>query len=101
MTWLEENEDATKEKINEVKQVFEHNTKSLMYKVFTRKKQLDLKSKYKQSEADACATKEETEQYITNMFSDMHTGTETEDKKKSPLNFPSKTPNKFIESRLS
>ncbi len=87
MTWLEENEETTKEKIEEAKQVFEHNTKSLMYKVFTRKKQIDLKSKYKEEKTSG----EETEKYISNMFNDMEcdadvdTDTDTDTVVDSPI----------------
>jgi heat shock 70kDa protein 1/2/6/8 len=76
MTWLEENDDVSKEKIDEVKQVFEHNTKSMMYKIFTRKKQIDLKQKYRETDD---TDDNETEKYIENMFSEMNDDSDMND----------------------
>ena len=47
LTWLEDNEELTKDKITEAKRLFTHNTKSLMSKIYARKKQVDLQRKYR------------------------------------------------------
>jgi L1 cell adhesion molecule like protein len=46
LTWLEENVDASREKIDEAKRLFINGTKSIMSRIFARKKQLDMARKY-------------------------------------------------------
>jgi len=67
LTWLEDDQNLHKDKIEQAKKQFEHATKDQMLKVFARKKQLDLKDKYVKS------SKQETDmdkinQYAANMF---------------------------------
>lgn len=46
LTWLEENDEVAREKIEEAKRLFTNGTKSLMSRIFARKKQLDMAQKY-------------------------------------------------------
>ena len=41
LTWLEDDENLDKTRIEQAKQQFEHGTKPQMFKLFARKKQLD------------------------------------------------------------
>lgn len=52
LTWLEENEEASREKIEEAKRLFTNGTKSIMSRIFARKKQLDMARKYAEQNAD-------------------------------------------------
>lgn len=52
LTWLEENEDSAREKIEEAKRLFTNGTKSIMSRVFARKKQLDMARRYAEKEPD-------------------------------------------------
>ena len=65
MSWLEASTDtATKETIQTCRSNFEHSTKEILYKIFTRRKQLDLKNKYAEKEA----TQEEIKTFVENAF---------------------------------
>lgn len=46
MTWLEENQDIAKDKIELAQKTFTENSQTILYKIYTRKKQQDLKQKY-------------------------------------------------------
>lgn len=52
LTWLEENDETSREKIDEAKRLFINNTKSMMSRIFARKKQLDMARKYAEKEDD-------------------------------------------------
>jgi L1 cell adhesion molecule like protein len=46
LTWLEENEVLSLEQIESAKRLFQTNSKGIMGKVYARKKQIDMKTKY-------------------------------------------------------
>ena len=76
LTWLEDNEDLTKTKIDEAKGLFVKNTKSIMCKIYARKKQLDLARKY--TDVDDTVLETQDIQKITNeAFTDNDTCTST------------------------
>jgi len=50
LTWLEDDENHTKEKIEQARTYFENGSKVIIAKMYARKKQLDLKSKNVKSE---------------------------------------------------
>jgi len=50
LTWLEENDETSREKIDEAKRLFINNTKTIMSRIFARKKQLDMARKYAEKE---------------------------------------------------
>jgi L1 cell adhesion molecule like protein len=52
LTWLEENEDVSREKIDEAKRLFTNGTKALMSRIFARKKQLDMAAKYAEQDEE-------------------------------------------------
>lgn len=52
LTWLEDDENHTKEKIEQAKQQFEHASKPILLKIFARKKQLDLKDTHMKKESN-------------------------------------------------
>lgn len=52
LTWLEENEDLDRRKIEEAKKYFEKGTKEYMSKIFARKKQLDMSRRYAEQEEE-------------------------------------------------
>jgi molecular chaperone DnaK (HSP70) len=52
LTWLEENDEISREKIDEAKRLFTNGTKAIMSRIFARKKQVDMARKY--AEQDPC-----------------------------------------------
>ena len=52
LTWLEDDENLDKTRIEQAKQQFEHGTKPQMFKLFARKKQLDMKDKHIKSDKE-------------------------------------------------
>jgi heat shock protein 1/8 len=52
LTWLEDNDDLDRAKIEEAKRLFTNNTKTLMSRIFARKKQLDMARQYAETEDD-------------------------------------------------
>ncbi len=52
MTWLEENKDLSKDKIELAQKTFTENSQNILCKVYTRKKQQDLKKKYTKNSDD-------------------------------------------------
>jgi heat shock 70kDa protein 1/2/6/8 len=53
LTWLEDNEEVGKDKIEEAKRLFTNSTKPIMSKIFARKKQLDMASRYAEQDEDS------------------------------------------------
>lgn len=52
LTWLEENDEVSRDKIDEAKRLFTNSTKSIMSRIFARKKQMDMARKYAEREPD-------------------------------------------------
>jgi molecular chaperone DnaK (HSP70) len=46
LTWLEENDDVGRDKIDEAKRIFIETTKAIMCRIFARKKQIDMARRY-------------------------------------------------------
>ena len=67
LSWLEENDDLSATQIEEAKGLFDGNTKSIMGKVYARKKQLALKTKYMRDQEDEGEA--ETQERVNAAFS--------------------------------
>ena len=72
LTWLEDNDDVGREKIEEAKRLFLNNTKGIMSKVCARKKQLDMAQTFAEKEEEVdlqnvadMAFQDETKQKIS------------------------------------
>jgi heat shock protein 1/8 len=52
LTWLEDNDELDRDKIDEAKRIFTNNTKALMSRIFARKKQLDMAKRYAVEEGE-------------------------------------------------
>lgn len=72
LIWLEENEVLSLDQIETAKRLFQTNSKTVMGKVFARKKQIDLKTKYMDGEGEEEATKERepTQEELTALMQD-------------------------------
>jgi heat shock protein 1/8 len=67
LSWLEENDRLSAGQIEEAKTLFDGNTKSIMGKVFARKKQLSMKTKYIRDD-DEDETEEATQGRVDSVF---------------------------------
>lgn len=79
LTWLEENEEVTKDKIEEAKRLFINGTKSVMSRIFARKKQMDMAQKYAENEEDVDL------QHVANTAFGEQDKTPTSHRDKSPV----------------
>lgn len=52
LTWLEDNDELSREKVEEAKRMFTQNTKGLMSRIFARKKQLDMAKSYAERDVE-------------------------------------------------
>lgn len=68
LTWLEDDENHNKEKIEQARMQFAHGTKAIILKIFARKKQLDMRAKHIKDDTIDDKDLTKIEQHAHDMF---------------------------------